>query len=1037
MKDNKSFEFVDITDNGTEDEKFNEFMKIKNKKRKKSFAGKASVIAAVFFALSVFTLFFFFGRRSVPVTSAADTEEEDAEEVSAISFGVSENEEMRGVWIPTYSNITYPSKIGLSESELKAELDEIARFSAQEGFNAIFFQVRPCADALYNSDIFPSSAYVSGTQGVKPENEFDSLDYLIKEAGKYGIKVHAWVNPFRIANSDSEMNKLSSDNIAVLHPEYTVRYADNHTYLNPGIPEARQYVVDGVKELVEKYPELAGIIFDDYFYPYPVSGKEYDDEAQYAAYGNGLDKADWRRENVNSVVKASYEAVKSANPNALFGVSPFGIWANADSGTYVKGSDSSGFESYFSIYTDTLAWIDGGYVDYIAPQLYWSFSTSAAPFDNVARWWNKMLDGKDVDLYFGMAAYKADSFPANEIGIQTEFSRTLLCYKGSIYYGYNEIKANLSGVGDKIRKLNGRAVTYPEKEEKNLSVYLPQDNTTSSSQNITLVGETDINYPLTVNGERVSRTKSGYFSYYAKLTSGINVLTLEQNGKTVTHNIKYNVKKNEGASEPVLLKNKITDIEPSQEIWLKVGDTLQISCVAPTGSKVSAKIGGMSVELKSERYSRPGMMYEAEIFTGEITPSKFVNDDEIAVLGTLVITAVTDGKTITENGGLIKQMGENALVYAEVINDYSHLKISPTSSFYDDYTPVNKGMRDYISGREGSFYKLNFGAYISESNIEITEGKELNKNLISSVDVTVSGTDTSNNKNNFTDVVFDCFENAPVTSVVKNGVIELTFYNTDTSIVPKANVNPNPMISEISAQTLKDDKVKYAVTLKDEFNFYGYDVIYKDGKIILRLKNPQSLSDAQSGVLTGKTVIIDAGHGGKDVGAMGCGTLNEADFNLSIALSLKDELEKLGANVVMTREADTTFELTDRITYLAASDPDLEISVHQNSMDMTSNVQKIRGFLGLYCADAGKLLAKTVSSTVSYELNRYERPFAYQKLAVARNHRFPSTLCEMCFISNVEEYEWSLSDENLKRSAKALADGIVNYFKAQEAYLEY
>ena len=203
MKDNKSFEFVDITDNNKEDEKFNEFMKIKNKKRKKSFAGKASVIAAVFFALSVFTLFFFFGKRSVPVISAADPEE-NVEEVSAISFYVAENEEMRGIWVPTYANITYPSETGLSESALKAELDEIARFSAQEGFNAIFFQVRPCEDALYNSDIFPSSAYVSGTQGIKPENDFDSLDYLIKEAGRYGIKVHAWVNPFRIATATTK-----------------------------------------------------------------------------------------------------------------------------------------------------------------------------------------------------------------------------------------------------------------------------------------------------------------------------------------------------------------------------------------------------------------------------------------------------------------------------------------------------------------------------------------------------------------------------------------------------------------------------------------------------------------------------------------------------------------------------------------------------------------------------------------------------------------------------------------------------------------
>ena len=950
-----------------------------------------------------------------------------------------ENEEMRGVWIASVININYPSKPGLTETQLKAELDDIVRNASEAGLNALFFQVRPTADALYPSKVFPYSKYVSGTQGVAPDGGFDSLAYLLDVAGKAGLSVHAWVNPFRATMYPSDEAALCETHPAVLHPEYTVKYADGKTYFNPGLPEVRALVIEGVKELAENYPTLAGIHYDDYFYPYPKDNAAFDDADAFALYGAGQSLADWRRENVNTFMKDSYDAIKAINPALQFGVSPFGIWANEGSDTPEPGSVSSGLEAYSSLYCDALAWAKGGYVDYLAPQIYWSFATSAAPFDNIARWWNAALDGTGVDFYIGHAAYKAADYAQNEIGIQVEFARTLLCYRGSVYYGYEDIKNNTVGLKDKLASLNEHPVRYETAAfTGKTGVYQPANNYQSPASTVTVVGQSDPAVPLTIDGKKISRTKSGLFSYFGSVTPGINVLSLHQNGSVVTHNINYkNAVGSSVPSFPTLAGMQITELSPASETWLATGDTLKISCTAPAGSSVTATIGGMSVELKPTLGRSGASGYIKEVYTGEVTPSAFAAETETVTLGTLMIRASRGSETASAQGGLIRQMGAHAPVFAEVINDYSHLKTSPTSSFYDDYTPASRGMRDYVTGLTDGFYRLKFGGYIHADNVKIIDGAELNQNKIFSVNVAVNGTDTVNNKNNFTDVTFACLENAPVNAVGSAGKIDVTFYNTDSSLMPLASVAANPLVQSVTAAAVDETTLIYTVHLKNELNVYGYNVVYENGNIILRLNNPQSLSADPAHPLAGKTIVVDPGHGGSDTGALGCGSVNEAMLNLEIGLYLRTELEKLGATVLITRTDNTTVSLEERMEFLNNATPDLAVSVHQNSFSPSSNTQKIRGYLGLYGTEAGKLAAKSISAAVCSNLNRYERPYAYQKLAVARNHRFPSTLCEMCFISNVEEYEWSITPGNTLRSAKAIAQGVVDYYKAQEGYLAY
>lgn len=1029
-----------------ENERFTEAVKTARARRKKKRKNTAVFTAAVcVLAAAIFGAAAVIGRGAFSVSKAQQDDKNsglaDVSNTLEEPLYNYENEELRGVWIASVININFPSKPGLSQNELKAELDDILKNTAEAGLNAVFFQVRPTSDALYPSEIFPYSKYLSGEQGKAPDGGFDCLEYLLEKAGEKGIDVHAWVNPYRVTMYESDEQGLSADNPAVLHPEYTVKYADGKTYYNPGLPEVRQLIADGVSELAEKYPTLAGIHFDDYFYPYPSSGAEFDDAAAYEIYGNGESLADWRRSNVNELVKESYEAVKKINPEIKFGVSPFGIWANSGSDTPVDGSTSSGLEAYNSLYCDALAWAEGGYVDYIIPQIYWSFATSAAPFDNIARWWNAQLDGTDVDFYIGHAAYKVSDYAENEIGIQVEFARNLLTYRGSVFYGYEDIKNNTSGLKDKLSELNKYPIRYTDKAGNSaVKVYTPANNYVSPSPTVTLAGISDVKYPLSVNGKKISRTKDGYFSLYSTVTAGINVFTLEQNGVKTTHNINYKTTYNGTSQQSAaqLPSMAVTDIVPATEAWIMTGDTLKISCVAPAGSTVTAKIGGMSLVLKPTLNNSAVSKYVKEIYTGEITPSAFAGETETVSLGTLIITAEKDGEKATAQGGLIKQMGAHAPVFAEVVNDYSHLKISTTSSFYSDYTPASVGMRDYVRGLSGSYYKLAFGGYISADNVKIVEGVVLNENKIFSVNVNVNGTDTSNNKNNFTDVVFECLENVPINTEASAGKIAVTFYNTDSSLLPEPSVSANPLISSVKASVIDETTAVYTINLKSEFNVYGYNAVYENGNIIIRMNNPQSLSDDPNKPLLGKTIVVDAGHGGTDTGALGCGNVNEAQLNFEIASYLRKELTALGAEVLMTRTSDSeTVSLEERMEFLNNANPDLAISVHQNSIDSSSNAQKIRGYLGLYGTEAGKLLAKTVSSRVSSELNRYERPYVYQMLAVARNHRFPSTLCEMCFISNIEEYQWSVTEGNTQRSAKALALGIVDYYKAQEAYLAY
>ncbi len=293
--------------------------------------------------------------------------------------------EFRAAWIATVANIDWPSKPGLPVAQQKAELISLLDRAAQLHFNAVFFQVRPVGDALYASAIEPWSEYLTGTQGRAPEPFYDPLALAVAEAHQRGLELHAWFNPFRAGHPEAKSPPAPS-HITRTHPEL-VRHYGRQTVLDPGEPAAQARALAVVLDVVKRY-DVDGVVLDDYFYPYPEKnfvGQDIDfpDDASWKKYGvnSGLDRAGWRRENVNRFIQKLSQSVKAAKPWVQFGVSPFGIW-RPQNPPQIKG-----FDAYEKIYADSRQWLASGWVDFLAPQLYWPVAQREQSFPALFDWW--------------------------------------------------------------------------------------------------------------------------------------------------------------------------------------------------------------------------------------------------------------------------------------------------------------------------------------------------------------------------------------------------------------------------------------------------------------------------------------------------------------------------------------------------------------------------------------------------------------------------------------------------------------------------
>lgn len=295
--------------------------------------------------------------------------------------------EFRAAWIQSVNG----QFRGMPTEKLKQNLIGQLNSLQKAGINAIIFQVRPEADALYASRLEPWSRFLTGVQGKAPEPYWDPMQFMIDECHKRGMEFHAWINPYR--TKTTLKSELAPNHVYNIHPEWFVTYGDQ-LYFDPALPESRRHICMVVSDIVSRY-DVDAIHMDDYFYPYPIKGKDFPDDASFARFGGGFsNKADWRRSNVNVLIKKLHETIREIKPWVKFGVSPFGIYRNESSDPL--GSKTKGLQNYDDLYADVLLWAREGWIDYNIPQIYWHIGHPVADYETLVKWWAKNTENRPL-----------------------------------------------------------------------------------------------------------------------------------------------------------------------------------------------------------------------------------------------------------------------------------------------------------------------------------------------------------------------------------------------------------------------------------------------------------------------------------------------------------------------------------------------------------------------------------------------------------------------------------------------------------------
>jgi uncharacterized lipoprotein YddW (UPF0748 family) len=371
--------------------------------------------------------------------------------------------EFRAVWVATVANIDWPSKPGISTDQARSEMIAILDKCKELKLNAVIWQIRPCADALYDSKIEPWSEFLTGRSGKAPNPYWDPLEFGIREAHKRGLEFHCWFNPYR-AKHAMQKGELSMDHISNSQPNIVKQYGE-FKWMDPGEKATQSHSLAVIMDVVKRY-DVDGIHVDDYFYPYKsyAKGADFPDDRSYAVYTNSggkMARNDWRRANVDAFIRDAYEGIHKIKPWVKFGISPFGIYRPGQPKTVKAGMDQ-----YADLYADPLKWWQKGWCDYMTPQLYWKID-SDQPYRDLLEWWQKANTAKR-NLWPGNYTSKTDRietegsaiWPSSEIVGQVQATREMGA-GGNVHFSVRALMHNAGGIADALRKLYAQPALVP------------------------------------------------------------------------------------------------------------------------------------------------------------------------------------------------------------------------------------------------------------------------------------------------------------------------------------------------------------------------------------------------------------------------------------------------------------------------------------------------------------------------------------------------------------------------------------------------
>lgn len=959
---------------------------------------------------------------------------------------------MHGVFITTVGNLDFPSKPGLPAAVQKKQADKILDKVTALHLNTIYLQVRPTADALYKSKYYPWSSVLTGKQGKDPG--YDPLAYFIAGAHSRGLRLVAWVNPYRV-QEQADTAKLSATNPAVLHPDWVVRTSDGQLCLNPGIPQVRSYIENGVLEIVKNYA-VDGIIFDDYFYP----ETNFADTVAFSKYGGGMQISSWRRDNVNKLIYEMHQKIKKVNPSATFGVSPAAIWANEAQSA--QGCQTVGaFSSYYDQFADTRLWVKNNWVDFICPQIYWAIGQREADYEKVLSWWANTVKDTHVAMYVAHAVEKVGGTEdgwqsSDQIVLQLCSAKKYPEYKGSIFFSYSDLCRNSGGVADSIKRYYSGLMSK-NSFGRQLSVSYPSKDITVNESSIKITGTSDKNFPLTLNGVALERGQDGYFCKVCQLKHGKNVFTFHHKGQTKTVTVTYDI-------------DILRSVQPTGDISADAGSQINITAVARADATVYAQVGKTRVSMSKtdasgdDRGDAEQGNTDYATFAGTYTIPKNMAENQDA--GRVSVTALWGGYKKTVQGGnitiSISKVKNGQSCIATLKTDLpSNTQYIETYLYADkmyrpvaypqlpgawDYVEINADgtPKKYINGST-VYYKLSCGLMLPSFNLEIRAKHAPPKNEIHKVSESQTG------DKRYTEFTFDFTQkityNAATNIDYVNGQynvsgkrnytvssfnassFSITFYNT--SKAAQIKLADNPMISAVDVSQ-SGTQATYKFTLKSLGKFYGTYIYYNtSGQLVCDFKNPWD------GNIKNLRIAIDAGHGGFDYGAV-AGAANEKTINLAYALAVRDILIKnygLNAdNIYMTRTTDTLIaadkvnDLQLRTVNMINFKPDLSLCIHQNDGGG-------EGFETYYFQPFSQELAASVQANLAQAyrgcgfayIDRGYKFCSDNAYYSCRQIQFPSILTECGFIDNTQDRAFLTSDAGKNAICAALAKSAVDF----------
>ena len=892
--------------------------------------------------------------------------------------------ECRGFLVTTGDGGNFPSRSGLSTKEMKSELDTILDYASAHGFRAVFYQANDGPTALYRSRVLPTSASIAGKEGKF--TFFDPLSYLCAQASDRNIEVYAVASVCDAGTAGAQHVKKSPVNTYAVTPGQN----DGRQYFDLSDAAVQQYGASLCAELA-RYP-LSGVVL------------------------NGLEKSGAAAQDITAMCKAARSAVSSASRSSRH------------LGLTMDGVPHDGQFSFSP--TDAAALAASGDLDLLLPMLYTSVSDEQSPYGALLSQWSaavqdtgaKMVVALPISRFYGGELGYSDS---NELGYQLFLSTLDPNISGAVFSSYGNLTDHPEDTESLMTYLGQTSVapSFSLQFDQTLAVRSPTGGAATLDSSYTkyfITGTSDPQQPLTIDGHALERASSnGVWGVQVQLKSGTNTFTFAQGDKAVTATL---VVPAQATPKPISVITE-SSLFPTQDRAYYAGDVVTLSCVAPSGGSVTAKIGGATVAMKQKAATAVAGI--AAVFTGDYTLPADMAENEVASLGTVTYTLNYNGANST-----YRSVGEllGAGAKAEIVAAVS----CPMAGVYTDATSLgnlasnlNSGTRVRLSGKyEGSRALLDVdGWYIQLKDIAIQTGTETAQLHYDGVSLVLG-----DRGEEFT------FSGSGVnaySAALADGKLTVTLRDTQFDYTDCSALK-SKLFSAVTVENQDDDSAVMTLTLAQGARLAGWDItLNQSGAPVLYCQKRPVLSSTYARPLEGIRIMVDAGHGGTDVGALGAagdGGPSEAAINLALASTLRYRLEQLGATVVMTRSDDTASTVYDRYSLAQGQRPDLYISIHHNSTELYTDANKTSYATAFYYYAASETLAKDAVEQVHQRTGRSAVDPAQAAYYVTRMSSAPSILFEAGFVSSPREQQDCCDSLTIYKTACGLAEAVRQSF---------